>query len=163
MRGIFPSPAAVKQPRGARKNTTQLAKYPHVLYAKPSNKVYLINVWTKFALNILNRQLSKALKFNRQSSKLDNRQSHHSIETQPRPKPGKSALGTRLIETLLCRPHSFFFISASEFPPLCTSKRGLDPPLKVCGSGSLRSKRFRLVSEQRKTEERNSRFWPREK
>ena len=28
---------------------------------------------------------------------------------------------------------------------------------------SLRSKRFRLVSEQRKTEERNSRFWPREK
>ena len=145
LRGIFPSPAAVKQPRGARKNTTQLAKYPHVLYAKPSNKVYLINVWTKFPLNILNRQLSKALKFNRQPSKLDNRQSHHSIET------------------LLCRPHSFFFISASEFPPLCTSKRGLDPPLKVCGSGSLRSKRFRLVSEQRKTEERDSRFWPREK
>ena len=28
---------------------------------------------------------------------------------------------------------------------------------------SLRSKRFRLVSEQRKTEERYSRFWPREK
>ena len=28
---------------------------------------------------------------------------------------------------------------------------------------SLRSKRFRLVSEQRKTEERDSRFWPREK
>ena len=32
---------------------------------------------------------------------------------------------------------------------------------RVCGS--LRSKRFRLVSEQRKTEERDSRFWPREK
>ena len=30
-------------------------------------------------------------------------------------------------------------------------------------SVSLRSKRFRLVSEQRKTEERYSRFWPREK
>ena len=30
-------------------------------------------------------------------------------------------------------------------------------------SASLRSKRFRLVSEQRKTEERDSRFWPREK
>ena len=30
---IFPRPC------GARKNTTQLAKYPHVLYAKPSNKV----------------------------------------------------------------------------------------------------------------------------
>ena len=29
--------------------------------------------------------------------------------------------------------------------------------------GSMRSKRFRLVSEQRKTEERDSRFWPREK
>ena len=28
---------------------------------------------------------------------------------------------------------------------------------------SLRSKRFRLVSEQRKNEERDSRFWPREK
>ena len=28
---------------------------------------------------------------------------------------------------------------------------------------SLRSKRFRLVSEQRKTVERDSRFWPREK
>ena len=28
---------------------------------------------------------------------------------------------------------------------------------------SLRSKRFRLVSEQRKTEERDSRFWLREK
>ena len=33
---IFP------RPRGARENTTQLAKYPHVLYAKPSNKVYLL-------------------------------------------------------------------------------------------------------------------------
>ena len=31
------------------------------------------------------------------------------------------------------------------------------------GCFSLRSKRFRLVSEQRKTEERDSRFWPREK
>ena len=31
------------------------------------------------------------------------------------------------------------------------------------GELSLRSKRFRLVSEQRKTEEQESRFWPREK
>ena len=31
------------------------------------------------------------------------------------------------------------------------------------GYSSLRSKRFRVVSEQRKTEERDSRFWPREK
>ena len=30
-------------------------------------------------------------------------------------------------------------------------------------TNSLRSKRFRAVSEQRKTEERDSRFWPREK
>ena len=42
-------------------------------------------------------------------------------------------------------------------------------PQDVCGKAmtglnpSLRSKRFRLVSEQRKTEERYSRFWPREK
>ena len=35
---IFPRPC------GARKNTTQLAKYPHVLYAKPSNKVYLLYI-----------------------------------------------------------------------------------------------------------------------
>ena len=28
-------------PYGARKNTTQLAKYPHLLYVKPSNKVYM--------------------------------------------------------------------------------------------------------------------------
>ena len=32
----------IPRPCGARKNTTQLAKYPHVLYAKPSNKVYVI-------------------------------------------------------------------------------------------------------------------------
>ena len=32
---IFP------RPFGVPKNTTQLAKYPHVLYAKPSNKVYI--------------------------------------------------------------------------------------------------------------------------
>ena len=31
---IFP------RPYGARKNTTQLAKYPLASYAKPSNKVY---------------------------------------------------------------------------------------------------------------------------
>jgi len=33
---IFP------RPYSARKNTTQLAKYPLVLYVKPSNKVYLL-------------------------------------------------------------------------------------------------------------------------
>ena len=31
----------------ARKNTTQLAKYPRVLYVKPSNKVYVLtSIWT---------------------------------------------------------------------------------------------------------------------
>ena len=35
---IFPRPC------GARKNTAQLAKYPRVLYDKPSNKVYIINM-----------------------------------------------------------------------------------------------------------------------
>ena len=34
---IFPRPS------GARKNTTQLAKYPRVLYVKPSNKIYLFH------------------------------------------------------------------------------------------------------------------------
>ena len=33
---IFPRPC------GARKNTTQLAKYPRVLSVKPSNKVYIL-------------------------------------------------------------------------------------------------------------------------
>ena len=37
---IFPRPFR------ARKNTTQPAKYPHVLYVKPSNKVYIISVAT---------------------------------------------------------------------------------------------------------------------
>ena len=32
---IFP------RPFGTRKNTTQLAKYPRVLYVKPSNKMYV--------------------------------------------------------------------------------------------------------------------------
>ena len=35
--------------------------------------------------------------------------------------------------------------------------------LPVSLQNNLRSKRFRLVSEQRKTEERDSQFWPREK
>ena len=33
---IFPRPC------GARKNTTQLVKYPRVLSVKPSNKVYIL-------------------------------------------------------------------------------------------------------------------------
>ena len=33
---IFP------RPRGARKNTTQLVKYPRVLSVKPLNKVYVL-------------------------------------------------------------------------------------------------------------------------
>ena len=36
---IFP------RPYGARKNITQLAKYPHVLYVKPSNKVYVFTLF----------------------------------------------------------------------------------------------------------------------
>ena len=31
------------RPCGARKNTTQLVKYPRVLSVKPSNKVYVMN------------------------------------------------------------------------------------------------------------------------
>ena len=32
---------------GVTYNTTQLAKYPHVLYAKPSNKVYILDMYVK--------------------------------------------------------------------------------------------------------------------
>ena len=38
---IFPRPS------GARKNTTQLAKYPRVLYVKPSNKIYVLKAKKK--------------------------------------------------------------------------------------------------------------------
>ena len=44
---IFPRPC------GARKNTTQLVKYPPVLSVKPSNKVYILTSqkWAKQAEN----------------------------------------------------------------------------------------------------------------
>ena len=38
---IFPHPF------GARKNTMQLAKYPRVLYAKPSIKIYVLPILPK--------------------------------------------------------------------------------------------------------------------
>ena len=38
---IFP------RPFGARKNTTQLAKYPRVLYVKPLNKICLLHDWLR--------------------------------------------------------------------------------------------------------------------
>ena len=38
---IFPRPC------GARKNTTQLVKYPRVLSVKPSNKVYLFQHYSE--------------------------------------------------------------------------------------------------------------------
>ena len=47
--GHFAHCSYFPRPCGARKNTTQLAKYPHVLYAKPSNKVYFFYV---FSINI---------------------------------------------------------------------------------------------------------------
>ena len=40
---IFPRPC------GARKNTTQLVKYPRVLSVKPSNKVYISLVFSEIA------------------------------------------------------------------------------------------------------------------
>ena len=39
--GHFAHCSYFSSPYGARKNTTQLAKYPRVLYVKPSNKVYV--------------------------------------------------------------------------------------------------------------------------
>ena len=44
---IFP------RPYGARKNTTQLAKYPRVLYVKPSNKMNLFLVVFCFIFNLV--------------------------------------------------------------------------------------------------------------
>ena len=43
------------RPFGARKNTTQLAKYPRVLYAKPSIKIYFISqqLQQAFLINIM--------------------------------------------------------------------------------------------------------------
>ena len=40
--GHFAHCSYFSSPLRASENTTQLAKYPHVLYAKPSNKVYLL-------------------------------------------------------------------------------------------------------------------------
>ena len=41
-RGHFAHCSYFSSPLRARKNTTQLAKYPRVLYVKPSNKIYLL-------------------------------------------------------------------------------------------------------------------------
>ena len=69
----------------------------------------------------------------------------------------------RLPRRLLC--HSFFSIwflcyRWMSFYHLVNASHLCLKYLTYCG---LRSKRFRLVSEQRNTEERDSRFWPREK
>ena len=45
--GHFAHCSNFSSPLRARKNTTQLAKYPHVLYVKPSNKVYYIYFFIK--------------------------------------------------------------------------------------------------------------------
>ena len=58
--------------------------------------------------------------------------------------------------SVVCGRKAFFFIHASTSLVLNQFVR----KLFRC---SLRSKRFRAVSEQRKTEERDSRFWPPEK
>ena len=51
----------------------------------------------------------------------------------------------------------FFWLDIKAWFPRTDSENG------ATTYTSLRSKRFRLVSKQRKTEERDSRFWPREK
>ena len=48
---------------GARKKTTQLTKYPYVLYAKPSNKVYILH-------NQLLKPLSSIVEFEVQGSEV---------------------------------------------------------------------------------------------
>ena len=42
--GYFAHCSYFLAPAGLGENTTQLAKYPHVLYAKRSNKVYVLEV-----------------------------------------------------------------------------------------------------------------------
>ena len=44
---ILPIAHIFARPNGTRKNTTQLVKYPRVLYVKPSNKVYKIRAKLK--------------------------------------------------------------------------------------------------------------------
>ena len=51
---IFPRPC------GARKNTTQLAKYQRVLYVKPSNKMYVLDKQLK-AVDLSQRQTDNYL------------------------------------------------------------------------------------------------------
>ena len=53
--------------------------------------------------------------------------------------------------------------SPELFPPWPSCSEELWVQDWLSTINSLRSKRFRLVSGQRKTEERDSRFWPREK
>ena len=61
---IFPRPS------GARKNTTQLAKYPRVLYVKPSNKIYLFT-YHMAAHDLLVTQHLFKLKYCRPMQKLE--------------------------------------------------------------------------------------------
>ena len=51
---IFPSPATYFSSHEARKNSTQLAKYPHVLYVKPSNKMHRFHPIKGFSETIYN-------------------------------------------------------------------------------------------------------------
>ena len=54
---IFPRPC------GARKNTTQLAKYPRVLYVKPSNKMYILTALGENIFRIFDCDLQILLVF----------------------------------------------------------------------------------------------------
>ena len=64
---IFP------RPYGARKNTSQLAKYPLVLYAKPSNKVYIIDILIQIKNTCAKTRLTQA------SEKHDNRKMYQML------------------------------------------------------------------------------------
>ena len=59
---IFPRPC------GAWKNTTQLAKYPRVLYVKPSNKMYILNC----IYNVNNNSIQYLLIISNSTSKFVN-------------------------------------------------------------------------------------------
>ena len=54
---IFP------RPFGTRKNTTQLAKYPRVLYVKPSNKVYVFSILTSIFKQSVHHKVWKSSKY----------------------------------------------------------------------------------------------------
>ena len=112
---IFP------RPFGARKNPTQLAKYPHVLYAKPWNKVYLFwfvknSDWKNKKLKCLQMAVSLIswncsvkfinLRFHQHGQKRRNERRRNFLNNDESMKSN--------VLTILCNFASYFYWSATE-------------------------------------------------